>query len=208
LTRAAFVTSHPVVDARELGSDPIVALQAWLAEAQRTTGRPQAMTLATATPDGLPSARIVLLRGLDDEGLVFFTNRESRKGEELRANPRAALVLHWWNLGRQVRVEGHVEEIDRSESAAYWETRPRASRVAGWVSAQSRPLARREELDAAYVEAEARFAGAEVPLPDHWGGYRVLPEVVEFWRHRENRLHDRVRFSRWPGGWRRERLAP
>jgi pyridoxamine 5'-phosphate oxidase len=117
-------------------------------------------------------------------------------------------VLHWWNLGRQVRVEGRVEEIDRSESAAYWETRPRASRVAGWVSAQSRPLAGREELEAAYAEAEARFAGAEVPLPGHWGGYRVLPDVVEFWRHRESRLHDRVRFTRGPGGWRRERLAP
>lgn len=196
------------MDERELGRDPIVALRAWLAEAQRSADRPQTMTLATATPDGLPSARVVLLRGLDDEGLVFFTNRESRKGEELRANPRAALVLHWWNLGRQVRVEGRVEEIDRSESAAYWETRPRASRVAGWVSAQSRPLAGREELEAAYAEAEARFAGAEVPLPDHWGGYRVLPDVVEFWRHRESRLHDRVRFTRGPGGWRRERLAP
>ena len=166
------------------------------------------MTLATATRDGLPSARIVLLRGLDEEGLVFFTNRESRKGDELRANPRAAVVLHWWDLGRQVRVEGAVEEIARSESAAYWETRPRASRIAGWVSAQSRPLTGREELDAAYAEAEARFAGEDVPLPDHWGGYRVLPETVEFWRHRESRLHDRIRFTRAPDGWRRERLAP
>ena len=196
------------MDERELGRDPIVALRAWLAEAQRSADRPQTMTLATATPDGLPSARVVLLRGLDDEGLVFFTNRESRKGEELRANPRAALVLHWWNLGRQVRVEGRVEEIDRSQSAAYWETRPRSSRIAGWVSAQSRSLAGREELEAAYAEAEARFAGAEVPLPDHWGGYRVLPETVEFWRHRESRLHDRVRFTLAAEGWRRERLAP
>ena len=208
LTRAVSVTSHRVVDERELGSDPIVALRAWLAEAQRSTDRPQMMTLATATPEGLPSARIVLLRGLDEEGLVFFTNRESRKGDELRANPRAALVLHWWDLGRQVRVEGAVEEIARSESAAYWETRPRESRIAGWVSAQSRPLAGREALDAAYAEAEARFAGGDVPLPDHWGGYRVLPERVEFWRHRESRLHDRVRFTRAFEGWRRERLAP
>jgi len=193
---------------RDLGSDPLVALQAWLAEAERVADRPQVMTLATATPDGLPSARIVLLRGLNGGGLVFFTNRESRKGEDLRANPRAALVLHWWDLGRQIRVEGAVEEIGRSDSAEYWETRPRASRVAGWVSAQSRPLAGREELEAAYAEAEERFAGAEVPLPGHWGGYRVLPEVVEFWRHRESRLHDRVRFTRGPGGWRRDRLAP
>ena len=196
------------MDERELGSDPIVALRAWLAEAQRSTERPQVMTLATATPDGLPSARIVLLRGLDEEGLVFFTNRESRKGDELRANPRAALVLHWWDLGRQVRVEGTVEEVARSESAAYWETRPRASRIAGWVSAQSRPLSGRDELDAAYAEVEGRFAGEDVPLPDHWGGYRVLPETVEFWRHRESRLHDRIRFTRAPDGWRRERLAP
>jgi pyridoxamine 5'-phosphate oxidase len=196
------------VDERELGSDPIVVLQAWLTEAQQSAARPQVMTLATATPDGLPSARIVLLRGLDEEGLVFFTNRESRKGDELRANPRAALVLHWWDLGRQVRVEGTVEEVARSESAAYWETRPRASRIAGWVSAQSRPLAGRDELDAAYAGAEARFAGGDVPLPDHWGGYRVLPETVEFWRHRESRLHDRIRFTRATHGWSRERLAP
>lgn len=196
------------MDERELGSDPIVALRAWLAEAQRSTDRPQVMTLATATPDGLPSARIVLLRGLDEEGLVFFTNRESRKGDELRANPRAALVLHWWDLGRQVRVEGMVEEVARSESAAYWDTRPRASRIAGWVSAQSRPLSGRDELDAAYAEAEGRFAGEDVPLPDHWGGYRVLPESVEFWRHRESRLHDRVRFTRATEGWCRQRLAP
>ena len=196
------------MDERELGSDPIVALRAWLAEAQRSTDRPQVMALATATPDGLPSARIVLLRGLDEEGLVFFTNRESRKGDELRANPRAALVLHWWDLGRQVRVEGMVEEVARSESAAYWDTRPRASRIAGWVSAQSRPLSGRDELDAAYAEAEGRFAGEDVPLPDHWGGYRVLPESVEFWRHRESRLHERVRFTRAPEGWCRQRLAP
>ena len=149
-----------MVDEHELGDDPIHALRTWLAEAERGTDRPHVMTLATATPEGAPSARIVLLRELDENGLVFFTNRESRKGAELRANPRAALVLHWWDLGRQVRVEGRVEEIDRSESAVYWETRPRASRVAGWVSAQSRPLAGREELDAAYAEAEARFRAA------------------------------------------------
>ena len=197
-----------MVDERELGSDPIAALRAWLAEAERAADRPQVMTLATATSDGLPSARIVLLRGLDEGGLVFFTNRESRKGQEIRTNPRAALVLHWWDLGRQVRIEGAVEEIPRSDSAEYWETRPRVSRIAGWASAQSRPLADREELDAAYADAEARFAGGDVPLPDHWGGYRVLPETVEFWRHRESRLHDRVRFTRASDGWRRERLAP
>ena len=210
MTRALRVTRHPgECTSATSAHDPIVALQAWLAEAERVADRPQAMTLATATPDGLPSARIVLLRGLDEGGLVFFTNRESRKGEELRANPRAALVLHWWELGRQVRVEGAVEEVARSDSAEYWETRPRASRVAAWVSEQSRPLASRDELDVAYADAEARFAGGDVPAPRPTGAdFASCPEIVEFWRHRENRLHDRVRFTREPDGWRRERLAP
>jgi pyridoxamine 5'-phosphate oxidase len=196
------------VDERDLSSDPITSLQAWLHEAEQASSQPLVMTLATATTDGRPSARIVLLRGADDLGLTFFTNRDSRKGEEIRENPRAALVLHWWDLGRQVRIEGAVEEIARSESSAYWESRPRGSRIAAWASAQSRPLGARAELDAEYAAAESRFAGDEVPLPPHWGGYRVLPDVVEFWTHRENRLHDRVRFTREPDGWRRERLAP
>jgi pyridoxamine 5'-phosphate oxidase len=196
------------VDERDLSSDPIPSLWAWLHEAEQASRQPLVMTLATATTDGRPSARIVLLRGVDDLGLTFFTNRDSRKGEELRENPRAALVLHWWDLGRQVRVEGTVEEIARAESSEYWESRPRGSRIAAWASPQSRTLVDREELDEAYAEAEARFAGGDVPLPDHWGGYRVQPDVIEFWRHRESRLHDRVRYTRGPDGWRRERLAP
>jgi pyridoxamine 5'-phosphate oxidase len=196
------------VDERDLAADPMVTLQAWLNDAERASPRPDAMTLATATPDGRPSARIVLLRGVDERGLTFFTNRDSRKSEELGRNPRAALVLHWWELGRQVRVEGVVEEVSRTESDAYWVTRPRPSRIAGWASPQSRPLAGRSELDALYTEAEARFDGGDVPLPPFWGGYLVRPELVEFWRHQENRLHDRIRYVRSPGGWRRERLAP
>jgi pyridoxamine 5'-phosphate oxidase len=196
------------VDEQDLGLDPITALRAWLREAETASSRPDAMTVATATPDGRPSARVVLLRGLDERGLVFFTNTTSRKGDELRANPRAALVLHWWELGRQVRVEGSVEEVGRVESEAYWATRPHASRVSAWASPQSRPIAGRAELEAMVIDVEEGFAGGPVPLPPFWGGYRVIPEVVEFWAHRENRLHDRVRFTRSRIGWERERLAP
>lgn len=196
------------MDELDLSQDPMVSLQAWLLEAERAGPQAGAMTLATATPDGRPSARVVLLRGLDERGLVFFTNRESRKGEELRENPRAALVLHWWELGRQVRVEGGVDEVNGAESEDYWKLRPRPSRIAAWASEQSHPLTSRAELEDAYTEAEERFAGADVPLPPFWGGFRVRPEVVEFWHHRENRLHDRLRYTRSPSGWLRERLAP
>ena len=196
------------MDEQDLGLDPLPPLRAWLHEAEAVSPTARAMTLATSTPDGLPSARVVLLRGVDERGLTFFTNRDSRKGGELHANPRAALVLHWWELGRQIRVEGTVAEVERVESEEYWETRPRPSRVAAWASAQSRALPSRDRLEMAYAEAEAHFAGRDVPLPPHWGGFRVAPDVVEFWRHRENRLHDRVRFTRSGGEWLRERLAP
>lgn len=188
--------------------DPIAVAQAWLDEARNVVGEPQTMTLATATRDGKPSARVVLLRGLDDRGLVFFTNRESRKGQELRRNPRAAVVLHWWELGRQLRVEGVVEEVSEEESAAYWKTRPRGSQVAAWASRQSLELADRSELDARVAEARERFADDDVPLPPFWGGYRVVPETIELWTHRDDRLHERVRYERDGAGWRRALLAP
>jgi pyridoxamine 5'-phosphate oxidase len=188
--------------------DPVQLLAAWLDEGRTAVPYQDAMTLATATPDGRPSARVVLLRGIDERGITFFTNRTSRKGEELRANPRAAAVVHWWELGRQVRIEGSVEETTDVESHAYWQTRPRGSQLAAWASQQSRPLSSREELDERVSEMEQRFANEDVPLPPFWGGYRILPTSVEFWTHRDDRLHDRVRYVREAEGWRAERLAP
>ena len=193
---------------RDLDPDPTIAFRAWFREAENALPRADAMTLATASADGRPSARVVLLRGLDERGFVFFTNRESRKGIELFENPHAALVFHWWELGRQVRIEGVVEEVALAGSEAYWDTRPRASRIAAWASPQSQPIRERAELDGLYAEADARFRDADVPLPPFWGGYRLVPETLEFWTHRENRLHDRIRYERAGAGWRRERLAP
>jgi pyridoxamine 5'-phosphate oxidase len=196
------------MDERDLADDPFEQLRSWLDDARDAVRQPDAMTLATATPEGRPSARVVLLRGLDDRGITFFTNRSSRKGEELAANPYAAAVVHWWDLGRQVRIEGSVERTTDAESLEYWTTRPRGSQVAAWSSPQSRPLSGRDELEAQVDEMEERFAGDEVPLPPFWGGYRLLPASIEFWTHRDDRLHDRVRYVRDGDGWQRERLAP
>ena len=188
--------------------DPVQLLTTWLDEGRAAVPYQDSMTLATATPDGRPSARIVLLRGVDERGITFFTNRTSRKGDELRRNPHAAAVVHWWELGRQVRIEGSVEATSDEESRAYWETRPRGSQVAAWASRQSRILSTREELDARVTEMEERFADQDVPLPPFWGGYRILPTRIEFWNHRDDRLHDRVRYVLDQDGWRAERLAP
>jgi pyridoxamine 5'-phosphate oxidase len=196
------------VDEHELAADPIVQLETWLDEARSACPQPDAMTLATADEHGRPSARQVLLRGLDSRGLVFFTNRGSRKAEELARNPHAALVLHWWELGRQARVEGRVETVTDEESEAYWSTRPRGSQLAAWASPQSQPLADRATLDGLYASEQARFHDSPVPLPPFWGGYRVVPESVELWQHRDDRLHDRVRYRRASGGWVKQRLAP
>ena len=169
--------------------------------AARGVDVPEAMALATATPDGRPSARMVLLKEADERGFAFFTNRESRKGGELAANPRAALLFHWRPLGRQVRVEGRVEPISDEESEAYFDTRPLPSRLAAWASPQSRPLTDRAELERLYAEAAARFPGEQVPLPPHWGGYRVVPDAYEFWQHGDDRLHDRIRYERDGDAW-------
>lgn len=196
------------MDEHDLDADPIAQLQAWLTEARDVVPQPDAMTLATADREGRPSARVVLLRGMDERGLAFFTNRTSRKADELRQNPRAAVVLHWWELGRQVRVEGAVVEVSDEESTAYWKSRPRASQIAGWASPQSQSLADRSDLDARVAEVEERFDGGEVLLPPFWGGYRLVPDSVEFWTHQDSRLHDRVRYARSGTGWQCDRLAP
>jgi pyridoxamine 5'-phosphate oxidase len=193
----------------ELDPDPIRQVAAWLEEAQAAGLRfPETMALATASADGRPSVRMVLLKGADERGFAFYTNRDSRKGRELAENARAALVLYWQELGRQVRVEGAVEQIGFDESAAYWATRPRASRLSAWASPQSEPVASRAELEAAVAEVAADFPGDELPLPPHWGGYRVLPETIELWEHRDDRLHDRLRYRRDGDVWVIERLAP
>jgi pyridoxamine 5'-phosphate oxidase len=189
--------------------DPIVFFETGFAEA-RAAGLylPESMTVATATGDGAPSARMMLLKGVDPRGFVFFTNYGSRKGSELLANPRAALVFHWPILQRQVRVEGSVSRLSPAESEAYFRTRPRASRIGAWASRQSAELPSRAELDRRVREREQRFAGQEVPLPPFWGGYRLTPLVIEFWQGRVNRLHDRLRYTRTGSGWAVTRLYP
>jgi pyridoxamine 5'-phosphate oxidase len=194
------------VDAADLDPDPLRQFRRWFGEAPADgVAVPEAMTLATATAEGRPSARMVLLKQADERGFAFYTNLESRKARELDENPHAALLFHW--AGRQVRVEGAVEPATREESEAYFRTRPLGSRLAAWASPQSRPLADRDELDRRFAEAVATH-GDDVPLPPHWGGFRVVPDAYEFWQHGDDRLHDRVRYDRVGDGWRRTRLAP
>jgi pyridoxamine 5'-phosphate oxidase len=201
--------AHGELSAGDLAADPVVQLRAWLDQAIEVDPRDAtAMTLATADREARPSARIVLLKGLDARGLVFYTHHDSRKGRELAENPRAALVFFWPLLDRQVRVEGTVERTSREESAAYFASRPLGARLGAWASPQSRVLADREQLERALAEARERFAGGQVPLPDGWGGFRLRPEVFEFWQGRESRLHDRFRYRPSAGGWTIERLAP
>ncbi|WP_114795106.1 pyridoxamine 5'-phosphate oxidase [Gaiella occulta] len=199
------------VDVDDLDPDPHVQFERWFAEASAAgVPYPEQMALATAAADGAPSVRMVLLKGHDPRGFVFYTNRESRKAVELEANPRAAIVLHWELQDRQVRVEGTVVRVDDDESFAYFRTRPRGSRLGAWASPQSRPLASRDELLRRYAEVERRFAGEEeVPLPPFWGGYRIVPDTIEFWQGQQSRLHDRVLYTRAAdGGWQRRRLGP
>lgn len=198
------------MDAATLDPDPFVQFERWFAEA-RAASLPyaEAMALATAAADGRPSVRMVLLKGHDARGFAFYTNLESRKGDELAANPRTALVFYWQPLDRQVRVEGTVERVGREEAQAYFDTRPPGSRIAAWASPQSRPVASRDELDRLYARAEEELRGAELPsLPPYWGGYRVRPEAFEFWHSRPNRLHDRIRYEQAGDGWTQIRLAP
>ena len=189
--------------------DPFHFFQRWFDEALAAgVTEPNAMTLATVDDDGQPAARIVLLKGLDERGFVFYTNYESRKGRELAAQPRAALVFWWEALERQVRIEGTVEKVTAEESDAYFASRPRGSRLGAWVSDQSRPIADRSVLEEKLGEVEQCYDDEPVPRPPHWGGYRVVPTLIEFWQGRPSRLHDRLEYTRAGEGWTRQRLAP
>jgi pyridoxamine 5'-phosphate oxidase len=209
--RVAYARSG--LDEASVAADPVDQFAQWLQDAiDAGLPEPNAMVVATATEDGVPSARTVLLKGADERGFAFFTNLGSDKGAELAANPRAALVFPWHALSRQVRVTGPVSAVDRAEAADYFASRPRESQLGAWASRQSAVIGRRADLDARLAEVTDRWpAGAEVPLPDFWGGFRVAPEEVEFWAGREGRLHDRLRYRRGPDAahaWLIERLAP
>ena len=194
----------------DLHSDPFKQFGAWFAAALAADIRDvNAMSLATATPDGKPSVRIVLLKSFDERGFTFFTNYDSEKGKHLEANPHAALAFFWVKLERQVRISGSVERTSREDSAAYFHSRPPGSRLGAWVSKQSEVIDSRQILDARLEQMEERFEDGEIPLPPHWGGYRLSPDQIEFWQGRPNRLHDRFRYSRRADGtWQIDRLAP
>jgi pyridoxamine 5'-phosphate oxidase len=198
------------LDEAEAGDDPVILFDRWVTDAVAAgVHESNAMALATASASGRPSVRIVLLKGFDADGAVFYTNYESRKGRELEENPWASAVLLWHPLQRQVRIEGRVERVGRAASDAYFASRPRGAQIGAVASQQSAPIEDREELEAQVADAERRFDGRDVERPERWGGYRIALEVVEFWQGRPNRVHDRLRFTRSAAhGWDRERLQP
>jgi len=202
--------ARAALDLEHTDPDPFRQFSRWMEEAQAAgIAEPTAMTVATADREGRPDARVVLLKGVDRGGFVFYTNYRSRKGRELAANPAAALNFWWAELERQVRILGTTVRVDPGESEAYFRSRPRDSQLSAWISPQSEVVAGRAGLEQARAEAEARFAGQEVPRPEHWGGVRVMPAEFEFWQGRPGRLHDRIHYTPAPGGaWHRERLAP
>lgn len=202
--------TEPALRESDLDADPSRQFAIWYEDARAANvAALDAMTVATASEDGVPSARMVLLKGVDARGFVFYTNYASQKGRELAANPRAALVLYWPELHRQVRVSGRVEKVSREESQRYFDSRPRGSRLSAAASPQSTVIPGRDVLERRVRELEAAYADRDLPLPPVWGGFRVAPDVVEFWQGRPNRLHDRLRYTRQPdGAWRVERLAP
>ena len=198
------------LDLADLHPHPISQFGRWFADARESGAfEPEAMALATASPEGAPSARMVLNKGFDERGLVFYTNYASRKGNELEANPRAALLFHWPELGRQVRIEGPVSRVSHAETEAYAHSRSRASQLSALASPQSRPVENRGWLEQRVAELAREYEGAELPPKDDWGGYRLAPEAWEFWQHRPDRLHDRFAYRPEPGGgWRIDRLGP
>jgi pyridoxamine 5'-phosphate oxidase len=207
----SLVPAHggPGLTLDDLGPDPVARLSAWLDEALAAgVAFPEAAALATADAGGSPAVRHVLVKQIDGRGLTFFTNHESRKGRHLAENPRAALSFLWRELDRQVGVTGSATRIADEESEAYFASRPREARIGAWTSRQSRPVSSREELETAYEATQVRFPDDAVPLPPHWGGYRLVPDAFEFWKGREHRLHDRFRYTREETGWRIERLWP
>ncbi len=198
----------PALSREELDPDPIAQFRSWYALAEREALVPEAIALATVGADGIPDARMVLLKGVDDRGFRFFTNRDSVKGAQLEASPGAALIAYWRELDRQVRARGPVERLSDAESDAYFASRPRESQLGAWASPQSTPLESRAALDGRLAEVERRFGDGEVERPPHWGGYLLRPLAIEFWQGQVARLHDRFRYSRGDDGWRIERLAP
>ncbi|MGH7524165.1 MAG: pyridoxamine 5'-phosphate oxidase [Gemmatimonadales bacterium] len=201
--------ARAALDEAKLSRDPMLQFGEWFAEVERSElAEPNAMTLATADARGRPSARIVLFKGFDAEGFVFYTDYRSRKGRELESNPYAALVFHWMELERQVRVVGRVERVDEAQSLAYFRSRPIGSQLGAWASRQSAVLRDRSELDAQVARVKAEFAGRDIPLPPHWGGFRLRPDEVEFWQGRPDRLHDRILYTRGADEWTQVRLSP
>ena len=197
------------LDEGDLTAGPIEMFRRWMhATVAAGLHEPNAMVVATVDDGRRPTSRTVLLKGIDDRGFVFYTNYDSRKAGDLDANPDCALLFPWHQLERQVRVEGRAARLTREENAAYFATRPRASQLGAWASPQSQVVADRAALDAAYAEMARRFEGQDVPVPEHWGGFRVEPETVEFWQGRRGRMHDRLRYRRTSGGWVTERLGP
>ncbi len=199
------ITTMSLADA----TDPFVQFQTWFTEAEATeVNDANAMSVATVAANGRPSLRILLLKGFDERGFAFFTNMQSRKGDQLAAHAVAALTFHWKSLRRQVRIEGLVEPVTPQEADEYFASRPRGSQIGAWASQQSRPLDQRETLEAAIRAVEARYEGQPVPRPPHWSGYRVVPDYIEFWQDREFRLHDRIVFTRTDGEWAKQRFYP